>query len=74
LANSYLHPLDLEMAAAGHRMVRYADDCVPRRRTAGRKPCVQLCCTRDEGRPLAAAVQAEAANRPLRLRSRGAVV
>jgi len=28
LANSYLHPLDLEMAAAGHRMVRYADDFV----------------------------------------------
>jgi RNA-directed DNA polymerase len=28
LANSYLHPLDVEMAASGHRMVRYADDGV----------------------------------------------
>jgi RNA-directed DNA polymerase len=28
LANLYLHPLDLRMAALGHRMVRYADDFV----------------------------------------------
>ena len=28
LANLYLHPLDVEMAASGHRMVRYADDAV----------------------------------------------
>lgn len=28
LANLYLHPLDREMAAAGYRMVRYADDFV----------------------------------------------
>jgi RNA-directed DNA polymerase len=32
LANLYLHPLDLEMERAGYRMVRYADDCVPRTR------------------------------------------
>ena len=55
-------------------IVRYADDCVPRRRTGGRKSSVQLCCTRDEGRPLEAAVQAEASNRPLLLRSRDVVV
>jgi RNA-directed DNA polymerase len=28
LANIYLHPLDMEMQAAGYRMVRYADDFV----------------------------------------------
>ena len=32
LANIYLDPLDLAMAARGYRMVRYADDCAPRRR------------------------------------------
>jgi RNA-directed DNA polymerase len=31
LANLYLHPLDLLMEQGGYRMVRYADDCVPRR-------------------------------------------
>jgi len=38
LANLYLHSLDKQMEQAGHRMVRYADDCVPRRRTGGRSP------------------------------------
>ncbi len=56
------------------RLVRYADDCVPRRRTGGRKPSVQPCCTRDEGGPLGAAVQAEAPNHPLLLPSREVVV
>jgi len=32
LANIYLHPLDLLMEEKGRRMVRYADDCAPRRR------------------------------------------
>jgi len=32
LANIYLDPLDKLMAARGLRMVRYADDCAPRRR------------------------------------------
>jgi RNA-directed DNA polymerase len=32
LANLYLHPLDCLMERNGWRMVRYADDCVPRRR------------------------------------------
>ena len=32
LANLYLDPLDQAMAAAGFEMVRYADDCAPRRR------------------------------------------
>jgi RNA-directed DNA polymerase len=30
LANLYLHPLDVLMEQGGWRMVRYADDCVPR--------------------------------------------
>jgi hypothetical protein len=55
-------------------IVRFADDCAPRRRTGGRKPSVQPCCTRDEGRPLEAAVQAGASNRPLLLPSREVVV
>src|SRR3970040_447188 len=32
LANIYLHPLDRHMREKGYRMVRYADDCAPRRR------------------------------------------
>jgi RNA-directed DNA polymerase len=32
LANLYLDPLDQLMVAAGFEMVRYADDCAPRRR------------------------------------------
>ena len=32
LANIYLDPLDAAMAERGRRMVRYADDCAPRRR------------------------------------------
>lgn len=33
LSNLYLHPLDRLMRAKGYHMVRYADDCAPRRRT-----------------------------------------
>ena len=55
-------------------VVKYADDSAPRRRNGGRKPSVQPCCTRDEGRPLGAAVQAEASNHPPLLRLRGVVV
>lgn len=47
---------------------------MPRRHTPGRQSRVQPCCTCDEGRPLEAAVQAEASNHPLLLRSRDAVV
>ena len=62
LSNIYLHyVLDLwfekrfaKSCQGKAFLVRFADDCVPRRRTAGRMPCVQPCCTRDEGRPLAA--------------------
>ena len=32
LSNIYLNPLDHLMAGAGYEMVRYADDCAPRRR------------------------------------------
>ena len=35
---------------------------------------MQLCCMRDEGRPLGAAVQAEASNHPLVLRPKGVVL
>jgi RNA-directed DNA polymerase len=38
LANLYLHGLDAEMSGQGYCLVRYADDCVPRRRTGGRSP------------------------------------
>ena len=55
-------------------VVRYADDCAPRRRTGGREPSVQPCCTRDGGRPPEAAVQAEASNHPLLLPLREVVV
>jgi hypothetical protein len=82
LANIYLHyVLDVwfEETVKAHckgkaYLCRYADDCAPRRRTGGRKPSVQPCCTRDEGRPLEAAVQAEASNHPLLLPSREVVV
>jgi RNA-directed DNA polymerase len=38
LANLYLHPLDRMITERGWKMVRYADDCVPRRRTPGVSP------------------------------------
>ena len=80
LANCYLHILDRIWARhrlrwkLKARIVRYADDCVPRRRTGGRKSSVQLCCTRDGGRPLEVGVQAQASNQRLLLRLRGVVV
>lgn len=80
LANCYLHILDriwqrrrLKGKLQAH-LVRYADDCAPRRRIGGRKSSVQPCCTRDEGRSLGAGVQAQAPNHRLLLRSRGVVV
>lgn len=74
IANVYLDAFDQQMKDRGHRIVRYADDSAPRRRTIGRKSCVQPCCTRDEGGPLEAAVQAEASNHPLLLPLREVVV
>ena len=38
LANVLLDEVDRELERRGHRFVRYADDCVPRRRTEGRNP------------------------------------
>ncbi len=38
LANIMLDPLDKELEKRGHQFARYADDCVPRRRTGGRSP------------------------------------
>ncbi len=55
-------------------VIRYADDCAPRRRTGGCESSVQPCCTRDEGGPLGAAVQAEASNHLLLLHLKGVVV
>jgi len=70
LANIYLHyALDLwvtrrfEKSCTGRvRLIRYADDCAPRthRREVIRK--VRR-CTKDEGRPLGAGLQAQASNR-----------
>jgi hypothetical protein len=74
LSNIVLDELDKELERRGLEFCRFADDCAPRRRTGGRKPSVQPCCTRDEGRPLEAAVQAGASNRPLLLPSREVVV
>ena len=74
LSNIVLDELDKELERRGLEFCRFADDCAPRRRTGGRKPSVQPCCTRDGGRPPEAAVQAEASNRPLLLPSREVVV
>ena len=38
LSNVVLDALDKELEKRGHRFVRYADDCVPRRRIGGRSP------------------------------------
>ncbi len=62
LANLFLDELDEAMLNKGYRYIRYADDRVPRRRMVGRSSSVQLCCIRDEGRPLEAAMQVEASN------------
>ena len=72
LANLYLHEMDRAFhedktgpyKVANARLVRYADDCAPRRRgkEAEGTPKLQPCCTEDEGRPLGAAIQVEASN------------
>ena len=70
-----LATFDVVLANPPYSIKRWnRDACAPRRRTGGRKPSVQPCCTRDEGRPLEAAVQAEASNRPLLLPSREVMV
>jgi RNA-directed DNA polymerase len=78
LSNIYLHALDQAFADGMHgRLVRYADDCVPRtlkedrcRRSVHR----MRCCTGDGGRPSAVALQGEAANHRELRRSRAGVV
>jgi RNA-directed DNA polymerase len=55
LANIYLHPLDVRMAARGYRMVRYADDFVV------------LCKGREEAEAALAEVRAFADDNGLRL-------
>ena len=83
LANMTLDGLEKALAEAFPRaaqqglkmnMVRYADDCAPRRRTGGRKSSVQPSCTRDEGGPFGVAVQAETSNHLLLLHLRDVVV
>jgi RNA-directed DNA polymerase len=55
LANVYLHPLDVLMAACGYRMVRYADDFVV------------LCKSREEAEAALAQIRAWVAENGLRL-------
>jgi len=55
LANIYLHPLDVRVAARGYRMVRYADDFVV------------LCKSREEAAAALAEIQAWVADNGLRL-------
>jgi RNA-directed DNA polymerase len=55
LANIYLHPLDVLMAARGYRMVRYADDFVV------------LCKSREEASAALAEIQAWVGDNGLRL-------
>lgn len=55
LANIYLHPLDLALAARGHRMVRYADDFVV------------LCASREEAEAALAEIRRWVADKGLRL-------
>jgi RNA-directed DNA polymerase len=55
LANVYLHPLDVRMAALGHRMVRYADDFVV------------LCKSREEAEAALAEIRAWVAENGLNL-------
>ena len=74
LANVLLDEVDRALERRGHRFVRYADDCAPRRRTGGRKSSVQPCCTSDGGGPPEAGVQAQASNHRQRRRSRAGVV
>jgi RNA-directed DNA polymerase len=74
LSNILLDDLDRELEKRHLAFCRYADDCAPRRRRGGRDPFERSCCARDEGGPLGAGVQAQAANHPLLLRSRGVVV
>jgi RNA-directed DNA polymerase len=57
LANVYLHPLDVRMAALGRRMVRYADDFVV------------LCKSREEAEAALAEICAWVAENGLRLHS-----
>jgi len=73
LSNILLTDLDRELEKRRLAFCRYADDCVPRRHEEGSSSEV-LSCTRDEGGPLEAGVQAQATNHPLLLRSRGVVV
>lgn len=64
LANLYLDGLDhfIKQELQVDAYLRYVDDCAPRRRRGGCDPPMQLCCTRDGGRPSEAAMQVGASN------------
>jgi len=79
ISNVVLHRVDRQWQARCWQLgvlVRYADDRAPRRRGKEAEEATrpQLCCVRDEGRPLGAGVQAQAPNHRELLRSRAGVV
>jgi len=75
LSNIYLDPFDHHMVQSKVAMVRYADDCAPRRRKKGASQAqLQPCCTKDEGRPLGAVMQVKASNHLKLLWSKAMVV
>jgi retron-type reverse transcriptase len=84
LANIYLHEVldrwfeqDVKPRLKGRSfMVRYADDCAPRRRggefyVVALNALKQPCCTRDEGGPLEPGLQDLGSNHRMLLRSNG---
>jgi group II intron reverse transcriptase/maturase len=82
LANLYLHEVvdtwfenDVKPRLSGHAvLVRYADDCAPRRRERRAHDLSdpkQPCCTRDEGGPLGIGRQGQVSNYRLLLRHNG---
>jgi hypothetical protein len=82
LSNIYLHVLDLAFADGAHgRLVRYADDCVPRTQKEARCRTNRRmrCCMRDEGArlcawwPFAVVLQGKIANHREVRRSRAGV-
>ncbi|WP_277592546.1 reverse transcriptase domain-containing protein, partial [Roseateles saccharophilus] len=74
LANVLLDEVDRELERRGHRFVRYADDCVPRRHPGGAILLSSHAAQEMRVGPSKVGVQAQASNHPLLLRLRGVVV
>jgi hypothetical protein len=74
LANLYLDPMDHAMVAEGYEMVRYADDCAPRRRRKEEVSLEASCSTGDGGRSSGVGWQEQAPNRLKLQRSKANVV